>query len=246
MGKTEKGLIRGLNTYKHIWLLLAFCAILLLAKSEAGERLAAVFSGRENSTAPVIVIDAGHGGADPGKVGALGVLEKDINLAIAKKLQGRLEADGIDVVMTRETDAGLYSETAQNKKREDMEARVRLITEAKPEFVVSIHQNSFPSADCKGAQVFYYKDSEESKKLAEILQKKFPEVLQDGNQRQAKANSDYYLLRKTSCPIVIAECGFLSNASEEALLASEAYQEKVAEVLYLGIRQYLSETVKTE
>ncbi len=205
-----------------------------------------VFSGRESSTAPVIVIDAGHGGTDPGKVGKSGVLEKDVNLAVAKKLQTRLEADGIYVVMTREGDAGLYSENAQNKKREDMEARVRIISEAKPELTVSIHQNSFPSEDCTGAQVFYYKDSEESKKLAELLQKKFPEVLGDGNTRQAKANSDYYLLRKTECPIVIAECGFLSNASEEALLASEAYQEKVAEVLYLGIRQYLSETAKSE
>ena len=89
--------------------------------------------------------------------------------------------------------------------------------------------------------MFYYKDSEESKRLAEILQKKFPEVLQDGNTRQAKANSDYYLLRKTACPSVIAECGFLSNAAEEALLQSDEYQEKVAEALCLGILQYRSE-----
>lgn len=246
MGKLGSSLFKGLNRYKHIWLLLAFCMIVWLAKSKAGERLAEVFSGRENGATPMIVIDAGHGGADPGKVGISGVLEKEINLAIAKKLQARLKTDGIGVIMTREDDAGLYSETAQNKKREDMEARVRIISEAKPELVVSIHQNSFPAEDCKGAQVFYYTGSEESKKLAEILQKKFPEVLQDGNQRQAKANSDYYLLRKTPCPIVIAECGFLSNASEEALLASEAYQEKVVEVLYLGIRQYLSETEKPE
>lgn len=168
------------------------------------------------------------------------MLEKDINLAIAKKLQARLTQDGIQVIMTRESDEGLNSDTSQNKKREDMEARVRIISESEPDFVVSIHQNSFPSEDCKGAQVFYYKDSEESKRLAETLQKSFPEVLQDGNKRQAKANSDYYLLRKTSCPIVIAECGFLSNSSEEALLASEEYQEKVADALLLGIRQYIS------
>ena len=188
----------------------------------------------------MIVIDAGHGGADPGKVGVSGVLEKDINLAIAKKLQSRLEQDGVRVVMTRDTDAGLYSEGATNKKREDMEARVRLISEAKPELVVSIHQNSFPDASCKGAQMFYYKDSAESKMLAELLQKKFPEVLGDGNTRQAKANGDYYLLRKTPCSIVIAECGFLSSPEEEALLSSEEYQEKVADVLYQGIREYLA------
>ena len=214
--------------------------MILLAKSKAGEQLAEVFSEKVSGGKTVVVIDAGHGGVDPGKVGVSGVLEKDINLAIAKKLQSRLEQDGMRVVMTREEDVGLYSEGATNKKREDMEARVRLISEAKPEFVVSIHQNSFPDASCKGAQVFYYKDSEESKKLAEILQKKFPEVLLDGNKRQAKANGDYYLLRKTTCPIVIAECGFLSSSEEEALLASSEYQEKIADVLYQGIKEYLA------
>lgn len=229
-----------IGKYKHIFLLLVFCAMLVLAKSKAGERLAAVFSERKDTGGPVIVIDAGHGGADPGKIGQSGTLEKEINLAIARKLQARLKQEGFQVVMTREEDMGLYSEGAGNRKREDMEARVRIITEADPELVVSIHQNSFTAADCKGAQVFYYKDSEESKRLAEGLQKLFPEVLQDGNTRQAKENTDYYLLRKTSCPIVIAECGFLSNPTEEALLVSDAYQEKVAEVLCLGIMQYIS------
>lgn len=231
-----------LKKYKHVFLLSVFCLVLLLAKSKAGERLAMVFSGKDNGTDCVVVIDAGHGGVDPGKVGGSGALEKDINLSVAGKLRKRLEEKGIRVVMTRENDDGLYSEGARNKKKEDMEARVRIISEAEPDFVVSIHQNSFSDASCKGAQLFYYKDSEESKKLAEVLQKKFPEVLQDGNTRMAKANSEYYLLRKTACPVVIAECGFLSNASEEALLMSEEYQEKVAEALCLGIMQYISET----
>ena len=241
MRETCEKSLAFLKRYKHIFLLLVFCLLLLFSKSKTGERLAMVFSGRESETDCVIVIDAGHGGSDPGKVGESGVLEKDINLSIAVKLRNRLEQKGFRVVMTRETDAGLYSENADNKKREDMQVRVRMISEAEPDFVVSIHQNSFPDVGCKGAQVFYYKDSEKSKKLAEILQKAFPEVLGDGNTRQAKANSDYYLLRKTTCPIVIAECGFLSNASEEALLRNDVYQEKVAEALCLGILQYRSE-----
>ena len=235
-----------LKKYKHIWWLLIFCAVLVLAKSKAGERLAAVFSGKENETTPVVVIDAGHGGADPGKVGVTGTLEKEINLAVAFKLKGRLEQDGIKVIMTRETDDGLYSAGSQNKKREDMEARVRTISEAQPEFAVSIHQNSFSSEECKGAQVFYHKDSQQSKRFAELLQQAFADVLQDGNKRQAKADGDYYMLRKTACPIVIAECGFLSNPSEEELLASDEYQEKVADALYQGIKQYISETAKPE
>ncbi len=241
MKEAGNSLFGRLKAYQHIWLLLMLCAVVLFTKSKAGERLAAVFAGRADREAPVVVVDAGHGGVDPGKVGASGILEKDVNLAIAQKLQARLTEDGVTVVMTREEDVGLYSETATNKKREDMAARVRIISEAEPELVVSIHQNSFPDASCKGAQVFYYKDSEESKRLAELLQRKFPEVLGDGNTRQAKANSDYYLLRKTACPIVIAECGFLSSPTEEALLAAPEYQEMVADVLYQGIKQYLSE-----
>ena len=241
MQGTDRAPLVFLKKYKHIFLLFVFCLMLLFAKSKAGERFAMVFSDKKNGADAVVMIDAGHGGVDPGKVGENGVLEKDINLSIARKLRTRLEQNGFRVVMTRETDDGLYSENARNKKREDMAARVRMISEANPIFVVSIHQNSFPDASCRGAQLFYYKDSEESKKLAEVLQKKFPEVLQDGNTRQAKANSDYYLLRKTECPVVIAECGFLSNADEEALLASDAYQEKVAEALCLGILQYRSE-----
>lgn len=240
MEETGRGLFDRLKTYKHIWLLFVICAVVLFVNSKAGERPASVFSEKTDAGTTVIVIDAGHGGADPGKVGTSGVLEKDVNLAVARKLQARLTADGFTVVMTRTEDTGLYSETATNKKREDMANRVRIISEAAPVLTVSIHQNSFPDASCKGAQVFYYKDSEESKQLAELLQKKFPEVLQDGNTRQAKANGDYYLLKKTACPIVIAECGFLSNPAEEALLASESYQEKVADALYQGIQQYLS------
>jgi len=241
MQETQYPLLFFAKKYKHIFLLLVFCLLLLFAKSKAGERLTMVFSDKEKEKETVVVIDAGHGGADPGKVGTGGALEKEINLAIAEKLRTRLEQNGIRVVMTRENDDGLYSDGAQNRKREDMEARVRIISEANPDFVVSIHQNSFPDGNCKGAQLFYYKDSEDSKKLAEVLQKKFPEVLQDGNKRQAKANSDYYLLRKTACPTVIAECGFLSNAAEEALLVSDAYQEKIAEALCLGILQYRSD-----
>lgn len=240
MGEKKGNRFGCFKKYKHIWMLGILCAMVLFAKSKAGEHLVAAFSEKDNGKQAVIVIDAGHGGVDPGKVGVSGILEKDINLAIAKKLQERLEQDGMQTVMTREEDTGLYREGATNKKREDMEARVRLIAEAKPELVVSIHQNSFPDASCTGAQMFYYKDSEESKKLAETLQKKFPELLGDGNTRQAKANSDYFLLRKTACPIVIAECGFLSSPEEETLLSAPEYQEKVADVLYQGIREYLT------
>lgn len=229
-----------IKKYRHIMFLILLCVMLLFAESEAGERLASVFSGTKGEET-VVVIDAGHGGNDPGKVGSAGTLEKDVNLAIALKLKKLLEEQGIKVVMTRETDCGLYSEGTKNKKREDMAERVRIISEEKPLLAVSIHQNSFTTPDCKGAQMFYYAGSEKGKKLAGTLQTAFLETMQDGNTRVAKENKDYYLLRKAPCTMVIAECGFLSNPEEEALLSGEEYQKKAAQALMNGIVRYLGE-----
>ena len=186
-----------------------------------------------------IVIDAGHGGDDPGKIGINKEKEKDINLKIAKKLQQLLEQEGLKIVMTREDGNGLYQQSSNNKKVEDMRRRCEIITEAKPVFTVSIHQNSYPQESVKGAQVFYYGQSKEGKELAETLQKTLVAQLDPQNHRQAKANESYYLLKKTPSPTVIVECGFLSNSGEAALLATEEYQAKVAEAVKAGILEYL-------
>ena len=189
---------------------------------------------------PCVVIDAGHGGADPGKVGINGALEKEINLKIAKKLQEFLEQEDIEVVLTRESDAGLYDETASNKKVQDMKRRVDLIEAADPVITVSIHQNSYHEEYVHGAQTFYHESSEQSKKLAEKIQQALLNRIDPNNTRSAKANSSYYLLKKTSHPIVIVECGFLSNNEEAEKLVSDLYQEKLAWAIHLGILQYLS------
>ena len=186
-----------------------------------------------------IVVDAGHGGADPGKIGINGAKEKDINLKIAAELKKLLEAEDIQVIMTREKDSGLYSESSNNKKVEDMRRRCEIIDDAKPVFTVSIHQNSYPQESVKGAQVFYYGSSKEGKQLADTLQAKLIEWLDPTNHRQAKANESYYLLKKTETPTVIVECGFLSNSGEAALLVTEEYQKKVAQAIQMGILQYL-------
>ena len=171
---------------------------------------------------PVVVIDSGHGGNDPGKVGVDGSLEKDINLEIAQKLRTYLEASDVEVVMTREMDKGLYSERDRHKKMADMKNRCDLINETKPNLVVSIHQNSYHQEDVSGGQVFYYKDSEKGKQLAEILQGRFDFVLGEKNKRLAKPNGNYYLLLHVKQPIVIVECGFLSNWKEAAALNTKA------------------------
>lgn len=191
-----------------------------------------------------IVIDAGHGGKDPGKIGINGEKEKDINLQIAKKLKKELEDDGIKVVLTREGEDGLYSSNAKNKKVEDMKNRCKIIDEADPIFTISIHQNSYTKKYVKGAQVFYFGQSQEGRKIAEILQKSLIEKLDKNNHRTAKANESYYLLKKTKAPTVIIECGFLSNSEEAALLADTEYQEKVAKAIQKGVQKYLEQVKK--
>ena len=189
---------------------------------------------------PVVVLDSGHGGFDPGKIAADGTLEKDINLQIAQRVKQYLEASDVEVVMTRDSDTALSNESDSNKKTADMRNRCQLINDASPDLVVSIHQNSYHEEYVKGAQVFYYKSSENGKRLAEILQKRFDYVLGDENTRAAKANDSYYLLLHVKSPIVIVECGFLSNWSEAALLNTEEYQDRVAWTIHMGIMEYLN------
>ena len=187
-----------------------------------------------------VVVDAGHGGFDPGKVGINGSLEKDINLQIAEKVKKFLEAEDITVIMTRTDDSGLYNENDSNKKVQDMRQRIAIIDKAEPDIVVSIHQNSYHEEYVHGAQIFYYSGSESGKTLAEMLQKRFVINVDAANKREAKGNDSYYLLKKTAYPIVIVECGFLSNREEAEKLNSQAYQEKTAWAVHMGVLQYLN------
>ena len=228
-------------------------AVLILAGAFYVGRLGAqMHQMRHQTTAAVsqeakvrkVVVDAGHGGFDSGKVGINGALEKDINLEIAERLKTILEQQDIQVVMTREEDKGLYEETASNKKAQDLKKRCILINEGQADCAVSIHQNSYQSPEVKGAQVFYYKHSAEGKKLAQILQKSLKENLDTENKRQEKEDSTYYMLLHTGAPTVIAECGFLSNPQEAALLNTAEYRQKVAEALCKGILEYFTSTGK--
>lgn len=180
-----------------------------------------------------IVIDSGHGGSDPGKIGINGVLEKDVNLKIAYKLKNLLEEQGIEVIMTRKTETGLA-----DSKADDMKRRVEIINQEKPVLCVSIHQNSYSDEMIKGAQVFYYTHSDKGEQIAELLQQELLKVDAD-NTRQKKANDTYYVLKKSEVPTVIVECGFLSNRKEADLLNTDEYQQKLAEAIAGGIEKYL-------
>jgi len=186
-----------------------------------------------------VVIDCGHGGIDPGKVGINGSYEKDINLAIGLYLKEALEKNNCTVLMTRETDIGLYQESDTNKKSADLKKRVELMNQDEVDLIVSIHQNSFSNENTRGAQVFYHSGSQSGETFANILQTQLMSCLDTKNHRQAKGNADYYLLKHTEKTAVIVECGFLSNYEEAQKLCDKAYQRQVAWAIAQGIIQYI-------
>lgn len=211
-------------------------------KQEAGEEAACEPEMEKKQF--TVVLDAGHGGQDGGKVSVDGYLEKDINLAIVQYLKTYLEASDVHVVLTRTDGNGLYQETDTNKKRADMNKRCSIIEMADADVVVSIHQNSYPDASVFGPQVFYYASSDEGLSLAQYIQERFDSILGEDNRRSVKPNTDYYLLKNVSVPIVIVECGFLSNPDEAKRLESESYQQSVAWTIQMGIMEYLNTSCK--
>ena len=191
-----------------------------------------------SSVPPEIVIDIGHGGIDPGKVGINNALEKDINLAIGLYLQEYMQASGYKVSLTRDTDISLADSNASNQKLSDLKNRTNKINQMAPIALISIHQNSYPEEKVSGTQVFH-SASEESKLLASFIQDQCRRILNPDNRRQIKQNTDYYLFRNVTCPAVIVECGFLSNYQEANLLITEEYQKKTAWAIHMGTVQFL-------
>lgn len=221
-------------------------ACLLLVCFYLLSRQAAVISvnqterGTQKASSPLILVDAGHGGSDPGMIGVGGLEEKGINLSISLLLRDTLEKSGYSVIMTREEDKGLYDSSAANKKAQDMQRRIAMIREHMPVLSVSIHQNSYHDAGVHGPQVFYYESSVEGKKLAEAVQSSLNDLLEVDRPRKVKGNTSYYLLKRSSGTLVIVECGFLTNPVEAQKLQTKEYQEKVAAAVSEGIRTYLN------
>lgn len=214
-------------------------AVLLLISVFFLSKEAAVVSNETAEKEKVIVIDAGHGGADPGMIGIGGLEEKGINLAVSMKLKEALENQGFTVVMTRQEDKGLYEEGTRNKKVQDMQNRIEIMEKAKPILAVSIHQNSYTEESVKGPQVFYYETSAEGQKLAVNIQSALNTELSTERPRKEKGNTSYFLLKKSPCVLNIVECGFLTNKKEAELLQTEEYQQKIVEAVVKGIVQYM-------
>lgn len=190
----------------------------------------------------LIVVDPGHGGRDPGKIGISGVPEKEINLEVSKRLATVLGQMGAAVILTRDSDIDLSDSSAsgwRSKKRQDLSRRVELANGRKADLYISVHCNAFSSQREHGAQVFSHPQSPESKVLAECIQSEMAKILQN-TKRQAR-QVDYYAIRKTKMPAVIVEIGFITNPREDKLLQEPLYQSKVAWSIAAGIIKYYTE-----
>ena len=190
-----------------------------------------------------VVVDAGHGGIDGGVVGRVTkTKESDVNLALAFALQTELLEMGFEVTLTRKMEAGLYGTTARGFKKRDMERRKEIIEETRPDFILSLHQNFYPSSASRGAQVFYASNSEEGRKLALQMQTRLNELYKTEGARGRKASKgDFFMLHCWDCPSILVECGFLSNAEDERLLCTGTWRKKLAKSLASGLVAYLSE-----
>ncbi len=191
----------------------------------------------------VVVVDAGHGGADGGVTGKrTGVKESDLNLKVAKLLGEYLVAGGYRVIYTRQNDTmHTHPDVRDNKKRADMFKRGDIINAAKPDAMISVHMNFYSASSRRGAQVFFDRYSEQGRRFADIMQEIINRDLNSDNGGRAYTalSAEKYLLSCSPYPSIIVECGFLSNPFDEANLTDKNYQTKLAYTLFLGIDGFL-------
>lgn len=201
-----------------------------------------VFVGEEQGL-PTIVIDAGHGGFDGGATGVDGIVEKDLNLSIARKLYDLFTVNGFDAVLTRDSDETLEDPsltTIRKRKNSDIHNRLELAKSYDNCILLSIHQNKFPQSQYFGAQVFYGPKNPQSEALAKITQRRMVEMLQPENTRQYKPCGDsVYLIYNAPMPALLIECGFLSNPDDAYKLIDADYQKKIAFAIFSSTAEYL-------
>jgi len=221
-----------------VLLLLVTIFSLNIGEADNAELVSSTQSGQKT-----VIIDAGHGGEDPGAVSDYsGLKEKDVNLSIAFKVKELLEKESFKVIMTREEDKLEYAPGTTNiiqKRKQDLLRRKKIMDEAGADIVVSIHLNKFPQTQYSGAQTFYPPGSLESQKLAQSIQKAIKETVDPENKRESLVKKDpIIILKNFKTTTAIVECGFLSNPEEEKKLATKEYQDKLAEAIKEGIVNY--------
>lgn len=190
----------------------------------------------------IIILDAGHGKPDGGATGADGSIESDLNLDIVLKLQNLLESSNCTVILTRSDENGIYETTAdtiRKQKVSDMKNRAYIANNSNAEMFVSIHLNKLEQTQYSGWQTFYKNEDEDSKKIANSIQLSLNDFMKRENSRTIKSISGIYLTKNVEIPLVLVECGFLSNVEENKLLQNDSYQDKLAWSIYIGIMDYL-------
>ena len=194
-------------------------------------------------TGRVIIIDAGHGGEDPGAIGVNGAYEKDLNLAIATELGEELKSRGYTVVYTRTEDKMLYLPEENIKgmrKISDLKNRCKITAEYSDCILISVHMNSYGASKYSGTQVYYKGGDSESMSLAGMIQNAVRGQLQPNNNRQIKKGDSIYLLENSNGTAVLIECGFLSNVDECEKLSQQEYQKQLSFSIIYGIIEYIN------
>jgi N-acetylmuramoyl-L-alanine amidase len=178
---------------------------------------------------PVVVLDPGHGGGDPGAVGIGGLHEADVVLPIAQRVATLLEQQGIQAVLTREDDREI-----------DLEPRVNLAQRLNADLFVSIHANSINLSrpDINGIETYYY-SSTAAQQLAQTLRSSI--LQQTGMIDRGIHQARFYVLTHTSMPASLVEIGFVTGQEDAAKLSNPAFRNRIAEGIAQGILQYIQQ-----
>lgn len=191
-----------------------------------------------------IILDAGHGNPDGGATNSAGdIVESELNLQIVLKLQNLLESSNCNVILTRSDENGIYetdSNSIREKKISDMKNRAKIANTSNAEAFISIHMNKLPQTQYYGWQTFYKNQDDTSKKIAQNIQDSLNLFLEKENTRKIKSISGIYLTKNIDIPLVIVECGFLSNSTESQSLKSDNYQNELAWSIYIGLIDYFN------
>lgn len=211
------------------------------ATTQSGDKVTAISGSGNYRTSgglkgKIITLDAGHGGSDPGAIGAEGTKEKNITLAITQRVQELLEKEGAKVYMTRTTDVDVCGPNASD--RDELQARVNVAEKYNSDLFVSLHINSSVNKSVGGFSSYYYPKTDADLKLAQKIQNKLAANFGVDNLGVRQAN--FYVIKRSSMPATLVEMCFISNPNEEKLMKGIWFQKKTATLIVEGIADYFA------
>ena len=180
----------------------------------------------------IILIDPGHGGNDNGAT-YNGILEDEINLSVALLLQESLLEEGVVALITRTSDYDLSDMYSNNKKMRDLKERVKMINQYKVDLFISLHMNVYRDSSVEGAQVFFQKDSDNSRRLAGMIQNELNKI-QDKDRKEMLG--DYYVLNNSERVGVLVEMGFLTSPKDVEKIMDKKHQILITNTIINSIK----------